>query len=586
MTLLLIAALLLGPLTERTHYSPGDTVKLLSSGPVTITSNLNDTQAAVGSFVASGFGGVQLTDQNGNTDVITVAENFFDTGVGGNWGSDQQTFFNGKPKWQGIPAKCRAAGVNCFELFFWAPCDFSLLSGTGSWFSGQARYQESDADTLGLIQACQAQGIAVVDYVNRWPAGPVGYALTQQHPEFFIKDSFGHVGGVAPDLTNYARWDDSTWTGATWTPFNLNLKRKEVVEYGLNQIKASVLRYGWAGVRYDGHYTVPGNPSLSSRNMAMVRRELADVCRVGFNFGKGGDLTSEGATGLADGGMYLQETGSSAAQRAQVAALGGSYYAIQSGATGADQFAHPWYANLNGITPQRSAFLRRWSAFLLGWNRSMTQVGGMNFVEINGARYYVTEYQTPGTYQLGRSTNVITPEKGLQENQTQAVISTVGLVVDTVAPTGAGTGGAAYRCVASRNWSGYPAAIGGDERQYRPDMSTGTYPILGVSNQGPFPAGTYSVTFSLWLEPGTSGQLQFEVDPVGGNALLKAYGHTPDITSPVNGNKSLTLGGWLYQNYTVGTVTVADGAILRAGCWPLAPSRGVAHLDSISFVKQ
>lgn len=560
-------------LTDKLHYRPSETVSLTGKAPFTANFDLDDQIAVVGnSFTPPEPGGYQVTDSAGNSSVFTVAENVFDVGVGGNFGSDQMTGNvapSGVAKWTTIPANCVAHGVNLFELFFAAPCDFSQLVGTGAWLSGQARYPENEVGMVGLVQACHAVGVWVGLYVNCHPCGPAGAALAQAHPEFFVRDGFGNIdGGPLTSAADIAGWNTPAYSPASpiWRPLTLDLTNPNVVRYLIDQIKAAVAHYGFDYVRFDGHTTVAGRPNASIENMLALRLGLAGVCRVGFNFGKGGDISSEGAVALAGGGLYLQESGSSAAERSLVNGLGGSYYTITAG----DPFAHPYYANLpaqTGMarwTPAQSAFARRWFPKFV-WNRDLSPVAaGMRCLVDGAKRYYVTELPTPGTYQLGRSTNIITPETGLETGQTTATIASFGIVVDEFAPVDpAGV----IRCPAFRNYSGAAAPIGGDGRQFRSDLSSGVNPFMGVT-VGPFATGTYKVSYRLWLEGGSSGGFAFQVQQPGGQPILKA-------------SLSLASGG-TYQDVPIGQCVVPDGAMLNATCWP-TNAKGSAHLDSVSF---
>jgi hypothetical protein len=325
-------------------------------------------------------------------------------------------------------------------------------------------------------------------------------------------------------------------------------------------------------------------PNQSIRNILMVRERLAGVCLVGFNFGKGGDITNEGAVGLAGGGLYLQEKGASAAERAAVMGCGGSYYALASG----DPFAHPYYASLPAApgylrwTPAQSAFARRWFPKFV-WNRDLSPVADRVICLIDGARrYYVTEFSVPGTYPLGRATNVITPETGLQTNVSTAAIASMGLVVDEFAPVDPA---GAIRCPALRGYSGINPPIGGDGRQCRSDMSTGVTPFLGVSNQGPFDAGTYQVAFRVWVEPGSTCQLRFSIADMADKEILVGYAHTPDAAN-TSGQVSLPITGWGYQDYEIGAVTFRGGESIQARLWPAGKCKGAMHLDSVALAKR
>jgi hypothetical protein len=58
-----------------------------------------------------------------------------------------------------------------------------------------------------------------------------------------------------PDTEELAKWDvvpEKTWQSTAWANYNMN--DPAVVQHGIDQIIASTRQFGWAGVRFDGHF--------------------------------------------------------------------------------------------------------------------------------------------------------------------------------------------------------------------------------------------------------------------------------------------------------------------------------------------
>jgi uncharacterized membrane protein len=335
---------------------------------------------------------------------FSVAENFFDVGIGSRWGTDLHT---GLAKHRLVHEKARRIYSNWFELFFWAPCDWSrLVSPLDYWWSGQGSYPESERNLRELIASCQKEGIRVAAYASANPAGPFGWETARAHPEMFRRNAYGAFEGIY-NVEHLDLWNDPVWrrqprqTG--WYLLKLDLRRFDTLDWGIDQIVDSVRHYGWDAIRFDGHYTVRGYDELSTRNMRRLKErawnEVPEL-RFGFNYGRSpewqGGVTHEMREALAGGALYLQEgisnwrytdkqyeNWSHYAENElrvakQVQALGGSYHCILATEALKPPQAlykliysliaggHPFYGEHAGVTgcSNWGAFLTRWSAML------------------------------------------------------------------------------------------------------------------------------------------------------------------------------------------------------------------------------
>jgi hypothetical protein len=370
-------------------------------------------------FTASGRFGVeaQVRARAGGasataSDYFCVADDFFEVGIGSTWGSDLHT---GLGKQREVPGNARRIYSNWLELFFWAPCDWSqLVSPLDRWWSGQAGYPENEKNLLELVRECQRLGIRVAAYASCNPAGPFAWEVARRRPEMFRRNAYGAFDGYY-DVEHLDFWNDPAWRAkprqTAWYRLNLDLRRLETVDWGIDQIIASTKHYGWDAIRFDGHYAVYGHDEISARNMRRLKERVsreAPHLRLGFNFGRApewkGGVTHEMREAMAGGGLYLQEgirnwryteeayeSWSRYSQNElrvgkQVQALGGSYHCI----LGTDDLppapafykfvysliagGHPFYgehANIVGCS-NWGAFLTRWSAML--WDRRLARL--------------------------------------------------------------------------------------------------------------------------------------------------------------------------------------------------------------------
>jgi hypothetical protein len=340
-------------------------------------------------------------------DYFSVADNWFEVGIGPDWGANVHTAREDSAT---LPVKARSLYCNMLELGFWAPCDWSLLvSPIKRWWSGQASYPEDEDNLKALIKSCHERGIKVCFYANSNPAGPFAWELTRKHPEWFRKSPFGGFDGLY-DVELLDKWNDESWR-ATYTPpkgqklpwltLKPDLRRLDALDWGIDQIVRSVKHYEWDAVRFDGHYSIAGFDDISTRNMRRLKEKVWKSCpdfRLGFNFGRSPEawsLKHELREAMAGGGLYLQEGirnwryslqgqykswqhyATTELQSAkEVQNFGGSYHCIWNLRGSPSQTlyklvfgliagGHPYYGY--GKTPgcdHWGAFMTRWSAFL------------------------------------------------------------------------------------------------------------------------------------------------------------------------------------------------------------------------------
>lgn len=569
-------------LTDKIHYRPGDLVMLTTPNGCNVVSEIDNTQNVAGSFVATGFGGFSVTDAiTGATSVYTVSDNPLDTAVGGGQGGDGHT---GGTKWSTLPQTLLNNGQSFVELFFWGPDDCSCLDWStqpgGDGYSGQARYHENHSNTISLIKQLHAVGIAVGLYVNCYPCGPPGWNdFAVNHKDWCILDPFGNV--TCPSPADLARWNDPTWTSSNWMPIRVDWSNLNAVDFAVQQIVNSINVYDWDVVRYDGFYDVPGDVSATIRNAVAVRTGIAELAICGGNFGKGGDYSNKAAIYCSDGGLYLQEAGQQGWQVGLAAnAIDANWFTTGNGETSYAFPSHPMYGQFT--TPNINRWLLRWSGFL--WDRRAIVVSqsppvGSYVTSRRGAdglRYDTLFFTQPGSYALPSTADVVTTPENTTYSSATATIKTFGIAiwkVDDRLPAGA------ISVVCDHGTTGYAAPIGADGRQYRPDLSTGTYPFLRFASVGPMSAGTYQAIFRLW----------YESSPVGAALRLRVEDNTAgqDISVMFLGRgcpQPLST-GWGYQDYKLSPFTLSQSTTLQASAWPLGTCGGALHLDSVSFVR-
>lgn len=144
--------------------------------------------------------------------------------------------------------------VNTFEKFFWAPDDFAKMTvESPEWYSGQARYHENLDRLKHMCEYGRKIGVLPTTYGKSIGSGSAARDFIRANPEMIW--GFGGVMDFSPDTEELAKWDvvpEKPWQSTAWANYNMN--DPAVVQHGIDQIIASSKQFGWAGVRFDGHF--------------------------------------------------------------------------------------------------------------------------------------------------------------------------------------------------------------------------------------------------------------------------------------------------------------------------------------------
>jgi len=144
--------------------------------------------------------------------------------------------------------------VNTFEKFFWAPDDFAKMTvESPEWYSGQARYHENLERLKHMCDYGRKIGVLPTTYGKSIGSGSAARDFIRANPEMVW--GFGGVMSFIPDTEELAKWDvvpEKPWQSTAWANYNMN--DPAVVQHGIDQIIESSRQFGWAGVRFDGHF--------------------------------------------------------------------------------------------------------------------------------------------------------------------------------------------------------------------------------------------------------------------------------------------------------------------------------------------
>jgi hypothetical protein len=339
---------------------------------------------------------------------IGVAENLWTVGIGGKLQGDFIGRATDKAR-DALLKSAREGYANWLEVYYWAPDDWGNLTPTADqWYSGQASYLMSPGKLKDFIKGAHDLGMKVVTYGKHVACGPDGAELARKKPEWFYP--------LNPGVKQLDEWNDEAArarkdTKFGWQSFSLDLNRVDTLDYGIKQIIDSAKLFGWDGIRYDGHYTVPSD-AVSTWNMRRLKESVWEShpdFLLGFNYSWAPDtwpmITQEMKEAMAGGGMWMQEAighyGFSTDGRRysnwtqgnslvpafapnelkaakDVAAMGGSYHCIlglENSPPPARVYklvysliagAHSVYGSHEGVGGGRNwgKFMTRWSAFL------------------------------------------------------------------------------------------------------------------------------------------------------------------------------------------------------------------------------
>lgn len=166
----------------------------------------------------------------------------------------------------------RAQYCNWYEIDFWAMDDFgNLTPSPATWISGQSARTEEKAILKRLISSGHTHGIKAVSYGKNLSCGPSGYELVRTNPTWFKTAPYGSPLDYGHAIWDLDQWDtilpgDTYRIGAIgspgnkftydWNPQFPDLRLQSPLDYGINQLIASSVEYGWDGVRFDGDFSV------------------------------------------------------------------------------------------------------------------------------------------------------------------------------------------------------------------------------------------------------------------------------------------------------------------------------------------
>lgn len=172
--------------------------------------------------------------------------------------------------------QCRDRYLNSFEKFFWAPDDFGMMTpARDTWYSGQARYHENRDNLRYLCEYGRRIGVMPTTYGKSIGSGSAARDLIRAHPEYV--HGFGRTLDFAPDTEELEKWDrdsEKRWQSTAWAMYNMN--DPAVVQYGIDQIMGSTKMFGWAGVRFDGHFQArPGKQRVGDQTVQFTA-DMAD----------------------------------------------------------------------------------------------------------------------------------------------------------------------------------------------------------------------------------------------------------------------------------------------------------------------
>ncbi|MFM8633592.1 MAG: hypothetical protein ACKOEX_02085 [Planctomycetia bacterium] len=256
---------------------------------------------------------------------FAVADHFWDVALGTTGGgivANSGMYGDRAPKLiQEQVAHMRERYSNWFEKTFWAPDDWGNLTPRETeWYSGQAARHENAASLTQHIAAAREHGIRAISYGKGMAGGPSAYELLRRKPEFFVRNDRTGRWGANADFWDLDHWNDAATRAkepkkftTSWHSIPPDLSRLDALDHGIDQLIASARRFGFDGVRFDGHFSAIDDV-VSTFNMRRLKervwREQPDYL-FGFNFCAPLDYADpfphEVREGLAGGGMWMNE---------------------------------------------------------------------------------------------------------------------------------------------------------------------------------------------------------------------------------------------------------------------------------------
>jgi hypothetical protein len=211
-------------------------------------------------------------------DAFTCADNVWSVGIaGGHPVAFTAVHVKDLAGIEAAVERFRAHHINTFEKFFWAPDDFAMMTpDQPEWFSGQARYHESLERLKHMCGYGRQVGVLPTTYGKSVGSGTAARDFIRANPEMIY--GYGGVMSYAPDTEELARWDKDEkpyWQSVAWANYNMN--DPAVVQHGITEIEKSTRQFGWAGVRFDGHFRARTGKQRVGDTIVDFTPEMADA---------------------------------------------------------------------------------------------------------------------------------------------------------------------------------------------------------------------------------------------------------------------------------------------------------------------
>ena len=183
---------------------------------------------------------------------------------------------SGQDSWRGVQAFRRLRRVY-FEFFSWSPGDISDQAPQEDPFpggEGRLTYRSKQL-IIQQNEMLNSVGIWPVTYVNGTAWADSGYKLFQQHPEWFLYDANGEVGGYEMDgREKYRHINDFDFDPNSYTHIFfqavLNHSLPAVQQFIAKQYLGAGKEMGFNGVRMDVRYleVFPGERDYTGAEVA------------------------------------------------------------------------------------------------------------------------------------------------------------------------------------------------------------------------------------------------------------------------------------------------------------------------------
>ena len=147
-----------------------------------------------------------------------------------------------------------------YQEFYGLPdCFFELAPTEDYWITGMGDYTAGKRNLQQALQWMHRWGMRATSYVLPGPCGVAAETVYRRHPDWFIYDKNGQLGGSLYEKELEAMKS----MGQPETPFsmqkvspygiwlNINIERPEPIDGFVDQVIKSTKMFGWDGIRFD-----------------------------------------------------------------------------------------------------------------------------------------------------------------------------------------------------------------------------------------------------------------------------------------------------------------------------------------------